>query len=63
MDSVCKEEHTMALSISVHSMAGERYAQVIEAGRHTLIADRPTSRGGADKGPGPYSYLLSALGA
>jgi putative redox protein len=53
----------MTLKISVNAMAGERYAQVIEAGRHTLMADRPVLRGGADQGPGPYAYLLSALGA
>ncbi len=52
----------MALNITVHSMKGERYAQLIEAGRHTLIADRPEAFGGADMGPGPYSYLLAALG-
>ena len=57
-----KEEPKMALNITVHSMKGERYAQLIEAGRHTLIADRPEAFGGADMGPGPYSYLLAALG-
>lgn len=44
-------------------MAGERYAQEIEAGRHKLTADRTPNYGGADLGPGPYSYLLAALGA
>ncbi len=63
MDSAYQEERTMALNISVHSMAGERYAHVIEAGRHSMIADRPGLRGGSDRGPGPYSYLLAALGA
>lgn len=53
----------MALNVTIHSMAGERYAQVIEAGRHILTADRPEKFGGADKGPGPYSYLLAALGS
>lgn len=53
----------MALNITIHSIAGERYAQVIEAGRHTMVADRPRKHGGADRGPGPYSYLLAALGA
>jgi hypothetical protein len=61
--AIKKEKKTMALNITVHSMAGEPYAQVIEAGRHTLIADRTAFHGGPDKGPGPYSYLLTALGA
>lgn len=52
----------MALNITVQSMAGERYAQVIEAGRHTLTADRTEKHGGVDRGPGPYSFLLAALG-
>ena len=45
----------MALEITVH-------AQIIDAGRHMLVADKPEARGGADRGPGPYSYLLAALG-
>ncbi len=53
----------MALNITIHSMEGERYAQVIEAGSHTMIADRPRKYGGAGRGPGPYSFLLAALGA
>ncbi len=56
------EEHKMALNITVQSLKGEHYAQTIEAGRHTLIADRPETFGGADLGPGPYSYLLASLG-
>ncbi|MGH7121338.1 MAG: OsmC family protein [Acetobacteraceae bacterium] len=40
-----------------------RYAQVVLAGRHVLAADEPESVGGSDTGPGPYEYLLAALGA
>ena len=56
------EEQKMALNITVHSRNGEHDAHSIEAGRHTLIADRPETFGGADLGPGPYSYLLASLG-
>ena len=37
--------------------------QLIQAGRHTLIADEPVDAGGADAGPGPYDLLLAGLGA
>ncbi|MBI1943779.1 MAG: OsmC family protein [Betaproteobacteria bacterium] len=44
--------------------AGEgRFAQIIQAGRHRLRADEPASVGGDDSGPGPYDFLLAALGA
>jgi putative redox protein len=39
------------------------YTSSVQAGRHYLIADEPVSLGGADLGPGPYAYLLAALGA
>ncbi|MEO8748071.1 MAG: alpha/beta fold hydrolase [Rhodanobacter sp.] len=46
----------------VESGAG-RYTQLVHAGRHELIADEPASVGGDDAGPGPFDYLLAALGA
>jgi len=39
------------------------HAQTIHAGHHRLTADEPASAGGTDTGPGPFSLLLSALGA
>ena len=38
------------------------FEQKIAVGRHNLVADEPVSAGGADAGPDPYDYLLSALG-
>jgi uncharacterized OsmC-like protein len=50
-------------NIVVRSQPGERFTQLIEAGGHRLFADEPEAYGGASHGPGPYAYLLAALGA
>jgi len=39
------------------------FRQAVVAGKHHLVADEPVNYGGQDEGPGPYEYLLSALGA
>jgi uncharacterized OsmC-like protein len=38
------------------------FRQEIVAGRYRLQGDEPASAGGADTAPGPYDYLLIALG-
>jgi putative redox protein len=38
-------------------------AQRVRAGRHVLLAGEPVAQGGDDSGPGPYDYLLAAVGA
>jgi putative redox protein len=52
----------MASNVGVRSVLGDRFTQVVEAGKHQLYADEPESFGGSDRGPGPYEYLLAALG-
>lgn len=39
-----------------------KFGTVIRAGRHAITADEPLAIGGDDAGPGPYDFLLSALG-
>ena len=55
-------EIDMASDIVVRSVTGEQFTQEIEAGKHRLVGDEPASFGGSDRGPGPYEYLLAALG-
>jgi putative redox protein len=52
----------MASNVVVHSVSGEGFTQVVETGKHQLFADESESFGGYDRGPGPYEYLLAALG-
>ncbi len=38
------------------------FLQEVVSGKHRLPADEPVSAGGSDAAPGPYDYLLIALG-
>jgi uncharacterized OsmC-like protein/fermentation-respiration switch protein FrsA (DUF1100 family) len=49
--------------VEVSEARTARLAQYVRAGRHLLMADEPIAAGGDDVGPGPYDYLLAALGA
>jgi putative redox protein len=42
---------------------GPRYENSVEIGAHRLTADEPAVAGGAGRGPQPFEYLLSGLGA
>src|SRR3954467_15607388 len=39
------------------------FLQEVVAGKHHLRADEPVNYGGKDEAPGPYEYLLIALGS
>lgn len=50
--------------VHVHLPEAETYTTTLTAGKHELLADEPESvKGGKDKGPDPYDYLLMALGS
>ena len=38
------------------------FAEIVRTGRHVMAADEPLAVGGGETGPGPYEYLLAALG-
>lgn len=42
---------------------GVSYTQEVFAGSHQIAADEPVSAGGTGSGPGPYEFLLTALGS
>jgi uncharacterized OsmC-like protein len=49
---------------SVMSAAEDpNYRQTVRCGRHSVLADERATHGGADAGPTPFEYLLSALGS
>lgn len=48
--------------VHIH-LGGQNYKTVMTAGNHELIADEPEKAGGCNQGPGPYDYLLMALGS
>ena len=52
----------MGAEMVVRSVPGAKFTQTVKTGGHTLLADEPESYGGSDRGPGPYEYLLAALG-
>ena len=49
--------------VIVQERGSGKFTQDVIAGRHRLTADEPREAGGNDEGPGPYDYLLAALGA
>lgn len=49
-------------SVSVQE-SGPKYQTTITAGKHSILLDIPTSKGGTDQGPDPEQLLCGALGA
>jgi uncharacterized OsmC-like protein/fermentation-respiration switch protein FrsA (DUF1100 family) len=60
------EEQAVPLPAGIVEVSETRtgpLAQLVRAGRHRLLAGEPVGAGGDDAGPGPYDFLLAALGA
>ena len=49
--------------VVVRETRNSKLQQTVMVGPHRLIADEPIKAGGEDTGPGPYDFLLTALGA
>lgn len=53
------DDHNGGVTVTERDMV---FTQDVTAGRHHVVADEPTSAGGADLGFTPYDLLLAALG-
>jgi uncharacterized OsmC-like protein/pimeloyl-ACP methyl ester carboxylesterase len=49
--------------VVVRETRAGKFQQTVTVGPHHLVADEPVAAGGDDTGPGPYDFLLTALGA
>jgi putative redox protein len=59
--SAAKPTNALAPDVIVRGTARE-FLQEVVTGKHHFRADEPVSSGGGDAAPGPYDYLLTALG-
>ncbi len=48
--------------VEVQETGTGKFTQTARVGRHALTMDEPVALGGNDAGPGPYDFLLMALG-
>jgi uncharacterized OsmC-like protein/alpha-beta hydrolase superfamily lysophospholipase len=49
--------------VVVRETRAGKFQNMVTVGPHHLLADEPAPAGGEDSGPGPYDFLLAALGA
>ncbi|KJC59267.1 osmotically inducible protein C [Bradyrhizobium sp. LTSPM299] len=50
-------------NVVVQETRNSKFQQIVTTGPHRMLADEPAAAGGEDTGPGPYDFLLTALGA
>jgi putative redox protein len=63
MEAATEAAATEPRSVVVTETGAGKFQQIVQVGRHSLIADEPVQAGGLNSGPGPYDLLLAALGA
>ena len=49
--------------VTVEETRHGKFQQIVQMGKHRMLADEPVAQGGFDSGPGPYDLLLAGLGA
>jgi uncharacterized OsmC-like protein/fermentation-respiration switch protein FrsA (DUF1100 family) len=49
--------------VVVRETRSGKFQNTVSIGPHRMLADEPVASGGEDTGPGPYDFLLTALGA
>jgi putative redox protein len=49
--------------VVVSETRNSKFQNTVAIGPHRMLADEPVAAGGTDTGPGPYDFLLTALGA
>ena len=57
------EAQDMPRQVVVQETGNGKFQNTVAIGPHHLLADEPRAAGGDDSGPGPYDFLLTALGA
>jgi len=60
--AVTTEQNNIKPANVVVRGSAREFLQDVVSGKHHLRADEPASAGGSDSAPGPYDYLLIALG-
>ena len=60
--AVTTEQNNIKPADVVVRGSAREFLQDVLSGKHHLRADEPASAGGSDAAPGPYDYLLIALG-
>lgn len=54
---------TSISQVIVKEIGEGKFIQEVTIGDHVLIADEPTAVGGDNRGPSPYDFILTGLGA
>jgi putative redox protein len=57
------DESEAPRQVVVRETRNSKFQQIVSVGPHQMLADEPVAAGGEDTGPGPYDFLLTALGA